>query len=169
MLVRNRSWPHVNSQQPEPQVLLLKARPFQDLAQGAVGLGEGAACEQCGAEVCRGAIAYCPLAVLQGFLAHKKQPPHLGPPYSPRHSPSVGSRGGSVSYEQGTPVDRDSELRGEAAPLPGFGAGSSRAWGRGCMRGVWRGGVCGLSTRIRPRCFGARQNRSRAQSLSPKP
>ena len=47
-----RSWPHANSQQPEPQVLQLKARPLQDLAQGAVGLGEGAACEECGAEVC---------------------------------------------------------------------------------------------------------------------
>jgi len=41
---------------------------------------------------------------VQGYLAHKKQPPPLGPPYVPRHSPSVGSQGGAVSYERGTPV-----------------------------------------------------------------
>ena len=28
----------------------------------------------------------------------------LGPPYGPRHGPTVGSYGGAVSYEQGTPV-----------------------------------------------------------------
>ena len=28
---------------------------------------------------------------LQGCLAHKKQPPHLGSPYDPRYSPTVGS------------------------------------------------------------------------------
>ena len=30
---------------------------------------------------------------LQGYLAHKKQPPPLGPPKDPRHSPTVGRRG----------------------------------------------------------------------------
>ena len=33
-------------------------------------------------------------ARLQGYLAHKKQLPTLGPPYDPRHSPTVGSYGG---------------------------------------------------------------------------
>ena len=28
---------------------------------------------------------------LQGYLAHKKRHPPLGPPYVPRHSPKVGS------------------------------------------------------------------------------
>ena len=31
-------------------------------------------------------------------------PPPLGLPQGPRHSPSVGSSGGVVSYERGTPV-----------------------------------------------------------------
>ena len=34
---------------------------------------------------------------VQGYLAHKKQPPPLGPPQGPRHSPTVGSQGGAVS------------------------------------------------------------------------
>ena len=29
--------------------------------------------------------------MLQGYLAHKKQPTSLGPPQGPRHSPDVGS------------------------------------------------------------------------------
>ena len=41
---------------------------------------------------------------LQGNLAHKKQPTSLGPPQGPRHSPTVGSQVGAVSYERGTPV-----------------------------------------------------------------
>ena len=40
----------------------------------------------------------------QGYLAHKKQLPPLGPPYGPKHIPAVGSYGGAVSYERGTPV-----------------------------------------------------------------
>ena len=28
---------------------------------------------------------------IQGYLAHKKQPPPLGPPYDPRHRATVGS------------------------------------------------------------------------------
>ena len=28
---------------------------------------------------------------LQGYLAHKKKPTPLGPPYDPRHGPTVGS------------------------------------------------------------------------------
>jgi hypothetical protein len=41
---------------------------------------------------------------LQGYLAHKKHPPPLGPPQGPRRSPTVGSCGGAVSYEQGIPA-----------------------------------------------------------------
>ena len=33
----------------------------------------------------------------QGFLAHKNPPPPLGPPYGPRHSPTIGSHGEAVS------------------------------------------------------------------------
>ena len=43
---------------------------------------------------------------LQGDLAHKKQDTPLGPPQGPRHSPTVGSYGGDVSYERGSPVPR---------------------------------------------------------------
>jgi hypothetical protein len=34
-----------------------------------------------------------------GYLAHKKQPPPLGPPNGPRHIPTVGSEEGAVSFE----------------------------------------------------------------------
>ena len=43
-------------------------------------------------------------AVLQGYIAHKKQPPPLGPPQGPRHSPTVESWEVAVSHERGTPV-----------------------------------------------------------------
>ena len=36
--------------------------------------------------------------------AHKKRPPSLGPPYGPRHSPTVMFLKGVVSYERGPPV-----------------------------------------------------------------
>ena len=39
------------------------------------------------------------VTTLQGYLAHKKQPPPLGPPHDPRYSPTVGSWVGGVSYE----------------------------------------------------------------------
>ena len=41
---------------------------------------------------------------LQGYLAHKKPPPPLGPPEGPRHKPTVGCYGRAVSYERGTPA-----------------------------------------------------------------
>ena len=44
---------------------------------------------------------WCPV---QGYLAHKKRYPPLGPPSGPRHSPTVGSWGSAVSHERGTPV-----------------------------------------------------------------
>ena len=43
---------------------------------------------------------------LQGYLAHKKDPPSLGPPQDPRFSPTVGSyegvflRGGVILYDR---------------------------------------------------------------------
>ena len=41
---------------------------------------------------------------VQGYLAHKKPLPRLGPPLVPRHGPPVGSYGMAVSYKRGTPV-----------------------------------------------------------------
>jgi len=41
---------------------------------------------------------------VQGHLAHKKQPPFLGPPESPRHILTVGPRGALFFYERGTPA-----------------------------------------------------------------
>ena len=35
---------------------------------------------------------------VQGYLAHKKTPTHLGPPQDPRQRSTVGSYGVSVSY-----------------------------------------------------------------------
>jgi hypothetical protein len=44
---------------------------------------------------------------LQGYLAHKKQPPPLGQSYDPWYGPTVGSyQEGGVSYERGTLVLR---------------------------------------------------------------
>ena len=45
-----------------------------------------------------------PANPIQGYLAHKKQPPPLGLPWGPRHIPTVGSSGGAVFNERGTPV-----------------------------------------------------------------
>ena len=42
---------------------------------------------------------------LQGYLAQKKQLPPLGPSQGHRHSPTLGSKGGVVSYERGTPCN----------------------------------------------------------------
>ena len=41
--------------------------------------------------------------VVQGYLAHKKPPPLLGLSWGPMHRATVGSCGGGVSYERGTP------------------------------------------------------------------
>ena len=41
---------------------------------------------------------------LQGYLAHKKLPPPLGPPWETRHGPTVGSYEVTISYKQGTRV-----------------------------------------------------------------
>ena len=43
-------------------------------------------------------------STVQGYLAHKKQPPPLGKLLGPRLSPTVGSSEGVVSYERGAPV-----------------------------------------------------------------
>jgi len=45
-----------------------------------------------------------PSWALQGYLAHKKQPPPLGPPQGPGHFVTTGSWGGTVSYDRGIPV-----------------------------------------------------------------
>ena len=44
---------------------------------------------------------------VQGYLAHKKQPPPPGPPQGPRHTRTVWSCGRLVSYERGTPEWND--------------------------------------------------------------
>jgi len=41
---------------------------------------------------------------VQGYFAHKKPPPPPGPPYEPRHGPTVGSYWVACSHERGTPV-----------------------------------------------------------------
>ena len=41
---------------------------------------------------------------VQGYLAHKKQPPPPGPSQGPKHELTVGSWGGVVSSERFTPV-----------------------------------------------------------------
>jgi hypothetical protein len=41
------------------------------------------------------------LVLLQGYLAHKRRPSHLGPPHDPRHGPAVGSQEGGVFNELG--------------------------------------------------------------------
>ena len=55
------------------------------------------------------ATAHSPVATrcvaLQGYLARKKTPKPLGPPQHPRHRATVGSQGGALSYERGTPVN----------------------------------------------------------------
>ena len=42
--------------------------------------------------------------VYRGVLLLGKCPPPLGPPFGPRHRPTVGSQGGAVFYERGTSV-----------------------------------------------------------------
>ena len=64
----------------------------------------------------------------QGYLAHKKTPTPLGPPYDPRHRPTVGSHGGAVSYERGTPASL-SLLDSEA----GHGAEDGNREGAHCL------------------------------------
>ena len=44
---------------------------------------------------------------VQGYLAHNKTPPPLGPPQGPRHRLTVGSYGGAFSYGRGNPVHFD--------------------------------------------------------------
>ena len=38
------------------------------------------------------------VGALQGYLTHKKMPNPLGPPYDPRHRPTVGPKGDAFSY-----------------------------------------------------------------------
>ena len=49
---------------------------------------------------------------VQGYLAHKKQPPPLRPPKGHRYFPTVGSWGNTVSYDRGTPVHFAIDPRG---------------------------------------------------------
>ena len=49
-------------------------------------------------------MAKSTVSKVQGYLAHKKQPPPPGLSYCPRHGPTAGSEGGAFSYERRTPV-----------------------------------------------------------------
>ena len=74
---------------------------------------------------------------LQGYLAHKKLCPPLGPTQGPRRRRSVGSYGGAVSYERGTPVRGAPPLYGAARLCAGFPLTLGRAMTLG---GAWRFG-----------------------------
>ena len=45
---------------------------------------------------------------MQEYLSYKQTPIPLGPPYTPRHRPTVGSWEGAFSHERGNPVPKDS-------------------------------------------------------------
>jgi hypothetical protein len=51
----------------------------------------------------------------RGTSLIRNSPPTLGPPYAPKHEPTVGSYEGDVSYERGTPVVRDATVEKENA------------------------------------------------------
>ena len=67
---------------------------------------------------------------LQGYLALKKQPTSLGPPWGPMHSPTAGSWVGAVSCERSIPVGsktaRERWFRTSQGALAIF-----RVWGSG--------------------------------------
>jgi hypothetical protein len=55
---------------------------------------------------------------VRGCLAHKKQPPPLGPQEDPKYSPAVGFQEGGVSQERGSRVAcRRLEPEGELRPF----------------------------------------------------
>ena len=61
---------------------------------------------------------------VQGYTAHKKQPPLLGIPKDPRHRATVGSYGEAFSYKRGTPVERLSSAVARIWHMqPDFGLG----------------------------------------------
>ena len=75
----------------------------------------------------RSAIFYVPAWIsrggtcaVQGYLAHKKPRPPLGPPLAPGHRATVGTKEEAVSYEQGLPavVSVVAILRVESCPKP---------------------------------------------------
>jgi hypothetical protein len=57
---------------------------------------------------------------LQGYLAYKKPPPTLGPPWGPRHGLTVGSQGKAFSYERDTLVLATREIFPCAVVQAGF-------------------------------------------------
>ena len=65
----------------------------------------------------------------EGYLAHKKSCPPHRTSIGPRHSPTVGTWGGAVSYERGTPVEEGAARA--AAQLPQGSCGRSL---RCCMQ-----------------------------------
>ena len=72
------------------------------------------------------------LMAYRGTSPMRNSPPPLGPPYGPRHRPTVGSWGGAVSYERGAPVNPNTGYPADAG-----GALPAAACGRE-PDGVWR-------------------------------
>ena len=84
-----------------------RGNPVSDTHGRHVDIGEGElsfASAQTAAEAGLSLRVVKPNASLQGYLAHKKQPPPSGPPWSLRHSPTVESYRGALSYARSTPV-----------------------------------------------------------------
>jgi hypothetical protein len=73
---------------------------------------------------------------VQGFLAHKKTPMPLGPPYDPKHGPTAGSSGGAFSCKGGTPVRISPENQGHAL------AGDKRTTRQGRRRRSGKAKLC---------------------------
>ena len=96
---------------PTPKSKTLAYRGALPTKQGASESGGAESRGKCEALICIDTTSpnpwMCATAIpqLQGYLAHKKTPTPLGHPYGPRHSPTVGSKGGAVSYERGTPAE----------------------------------------------------------------
>ena len=55
---------------------------------------------------------------LQGYLAHEKQSTPLGPPWGPRHSPTVDPYAVAVSYKRGTLVNPEQNGAKQARVSP---------------------------------------------------
>ena len=93
----------------------------------------------------RGRVAS--VAWVQGYIAHKKPRPPSGPPWEPRHGPTVGSYGVAFFSKRGTPVawvgihapNPHNRCRANMAHMrqsrPDSGLGLIHFWSRGRSRG----------------------------------
>jgi hypothetical protein len=80
----------------------------------------------------------CRVQGVQGYLAHKKQPPPIGAPYSPRHSRTAGSQGFAVFMSKGLSSCRGLGVWEEVTGCPQPAARVTRGvQGAGCrVQGV---------------------------------